>query len=61
MQEFGEYQRDECRQCEPFAPHRRQFVYKLNMADKDITKYSLGGFIIGNKGSKIQSFLTPIN
>ena len=24
------------------------------MPDKDITKYSLGGFIIGNKGAKIQ-------
>merc|ERR1712188_83959 len=24
-------------------------------------KYSLGGFIIGNKGAKIQSLLTPIN
>jgi len=44
-----------------FAPHRRQFVYKLNMPDKDIMKFSLGGFIIGNKGAKIQSFLTPIN
>lgn len=44
-----------------FAPHRRQIVYKLNMPDKDIMKYSLGGFIIGNKGAKIQSFLTPIN
>lgn len=31
------------------------------MPDKDIMKYSLGGFIIGNKGAKIQSFLTPIN
>lgn len=31
------------------------------MPDKDIMKFSLGGFIIGNKGAKIQSFLTPIN
>jgi hypothetical protein len=47
--------------AEQFAPHRRQIVYKLCMADKDIMKYSLGGFIIGNKGAKIQSFLSPIN
>ena len=47
--------------AEQFAPHRRQIVYKLNMPDKDIMKYSLGGFIIGNKGAKIQSFLSPIN
>lgn len=46
---------------EQFAPHRRQYVYKLNMQDRDITRYSLGGFIIGNKGAKIQGFLTPIN
>lgn len=46
---------------EAFVPHRRQFVYKLNIPDKDITKYSLGGFMIGNKGAKIQTFLTPIN
>ena len=38
---------------EQFTPHRRQIVYKLNMPDKDIMKYSLGGFIIGNKGAKI--------
>jgi len=31
------------------------------MPDKDIMKYSLGGFIIGNKGAKIQGFLSPIN
>ena len=63
MQEyFGEYEREESKQGgEQFVPHRRQFVYKLNMEDKDITKYSLGGFIIGNKGANIQGFLTPIN
>lgn len=61
MQEFGEYNTCESSHSEPFIPHRRQFVYKLNMSDKDITKYSLGGFIIGNKGAKIQGFLTPIN
>lgn len=47
--------------AEQFTPHRRQLVYKLNMSDRDIMKYSLGGFIIGNKGARIQGFLSPIN
>ena len=61
MQEYGQNQSESNDSEEYFTPHRRQFVYKLNMPDKDITRFSLGGFIIGNKGAKIQSFLTPIN
>lgn len=54
--------RDSSPQAEPaFAPHRRQLVYKLNMTKDDINNYSLGGFIIGYKGAKIQGFLSPIN
>lgn len=44
-----------------FIPQRKQITYVLNIDDNDIVKYSLGGFILGQKGALMQEFVQPIN
>jgi len=42
-------------------PFRKNITYTLRIPDQDIIEHSIGGFIIGDCGSKIKNFLFPIN
>lgn len=42
-------------------PFRKNITYTLNIPDQDIIENSIGGFLIGEGGSKIKNFLFPIN
>lgn len=44
-----------------FLAYRKNITFKLRISNDDIVKYSIGGFIIGHRGSKIQNFITAIN
>lgn len=42
-------------------PYRKNITYTLQIPDQDCIDYSIGGFIIGEKGFKIKNFVNPIN
>ena len=44
-----------------FKTYRKNITYTLPISNDEIVKYSIGGYIIGQRGVKIQSFTNSIN